>query len=300
MHEAFAGTEAGNQITPAYAYILDYQDSDEQLFLTGWEVPVVITGVPAKYKATDPQTFTPAQIKHGEHGLSAEFERKPLTVMLTTQNTAMARFFATASATRVGLSVFRLNSTKLTDGGSLTWEIDACLMNSGVMGKITFSGQQITAEFTPAPHGQNQNVPRFFFSRTCNHSLGQPDTCKVNLAAYTHVTTIAEIDTAQKVVTLDITPPGGVADYFRAGTFLHAPSGQRFGIDWCDDAGTSGKTRIRLKYWSPELVAGDGCTARAGCRHTTDDCTTKFSNIANFGGFPHIPNRNPSMHGVGI
>lgn len=300
MHDAFSGIEAANQISPAYAYILNYQDSDERVFLTGYERNIEMEGVPARFLAADPQTFLAAQITHGEHGLSAEFDRRPLTVMLTTQSTALSRFFATASATRIGIAIFRLNSTKLLTGETLTWDIDAILLTSGIVGKITFGGQQISVEVAPEPHGQNQAVPRFFFSRTCNHQLGQADTCKVNLASYTHAATIAEIDTAQRIITLSITPPGGNAEYFRAGVFLHVPSGQRFGIDWSDGAGTAGKARVRLKYWTPELIPGDAVTVRAGCRHTTSDCASKFGNLANFGGFPHIPNRNPSLHGVGV
>lgn len=297
MHDAFAGTEGANQISPSYAYILNYQDSDERVFLTGYETSIVIAGVPARFNASDPQTFLSAQISHGEHGLSAEFDRRPLTVILTTQNSNLARFFATGSATRIGISIFRLNSTKLLSGESLDWDIDAILLNSGIVGKITFGGQQISAEVAPEPHGQNQGIPRFYFSRTCNHALGGFG-CGVDLASFTHAATISEILTSQRIVTLSITPPGGNAEYFRAGTLVHGPTGQRFGIDWSDGAGTAGKARVRLKYWSPELIAGDAVTVRAGCRHTTADCDTKFSNLANFGGFPHIPNRNISLHGV--
>lgn len=298
MHDAFSGIEAANQISPSYAYILAYEDSATKVFLTGYEKGFEISGVPARFGAADPQAFTPAQISHGEHGLSAEFDRRPLTVMLTTQNSTLARFFATASATRIGISIFRINSTKLLTGEPLDWDVDAILLNSGLVGKITFGGQQISVEVAPEPFGTNQGIPRFFYSRTCNHVLGEATTCKVNLASFTHTTTIAEIDTAQRIITLAITPPGGNAEYFRAGTFVHGPTGQRFGIDWSDGAGTAGKARVRLKYWSPSLIAGDSVTVRAGCRHTTADCSTKFSNIANFGGFPHIPNRNISLHGV--
>lgn len=300
MSEAFQGTEAANQFSPCYAYIMSYEDSSEYVFLTGWERDIVITGLPARFNAANPQTFLAGQISHGEHGLSAEFDRRPLTVMLTTQDTRLPRFFTTASATKISIAIFRVNSTKLLSGEDLAWDVDAILVNSGVIGKISFGGQQISAEIAPEPHGQNQGIPRFFFSRTCNHNFGQANTCKVNPATYTHAATIAEISALQRIITLSITPPGGNAEYFRAGIFMHGPTSQRFGIDWSDGGGTAGKARVRLKYWSPELVPGDSVTVRAGCRHTTADCSAKFGNLANFGGFPHIPNRNISMHGVGI
>jgi uncharacterized phage protein (TIGR02218 family) len=36
------------------------------------------------------------------------------------------------------------------------------------------------------------------------------------------------------------------------------------------------------------LVQGDTFTFNAGCNHLMSDCSTKFNNHANFGGFPHI------------
>jgi len=38
------------------------------------------------------------------------------------------------------------------------------------------------------------------------------------------------------------------------------------------------------------LTAGDTYTASAGCRKRFDtDCKTKFSNVVNFRGEPHVP-----------
>lgn len=298
MADTFTGIESANQISPSYAYIINYQDSAEYAFLTGYETQVTISGVPARFSAANPQIFMSGQIAHGEHGLSAEFERRPLTVMLTTQDVHLRRFFATASATRISIAIFRLNSTKLLTGETLVWGADTVLLNSGVVGKVSFSGQQIAAELAPEPYGQNQAIPRYFFSRTCNHKLYDSATCKVDPTPYTYAATISEISAVQRIITLSITPPGAVADYFRAGTFLHVPTGQRFGIDWSDGGGTAGKVRVRLKYWSPDFIAGESVIVRAGCRHDTSDCTSKFSNLANFGGFPYIPDRNPTLHGV--
>ncbi len=37
------------------------------------------------------------------------------------------------------------------------------------------------------------------------------------------------------------------------------------------------------------MAAGDGGTAVAGCRKTLATCKSKFGNVVNFRGFPHIP-----------
>lgn len=300
MSEAFTGTDQANQITAAYAYIVILHDTGTRLFLTGYGRPVIMTGLPAKYVAADPQTFDRSQIAHGEHGLSVEYENKPLTLNLTTQNTSLAAYFATASATRIEVCIFRLNSKKLLTGEPLQFDVDAVLLNSGFLGQISFNGQGISADISPLPFGLNQSVPRHWFTRKCGHVLGNAHTCKVNLAPFTHAATIDEMQPSARMLTLSITPPGGDANYLRGGVFIHEPTGQIAGIDASDAGGTAGKCRVRLKVWNVNFTPGDAVTVRAGCSHLLDECVAKFSNGGNFGGYPYVPTRNPSIHGMGI
>lgn len=298
--EAFTGAEKANQLTPAYAYIVILHDVGERLFLTGYSADVSMTGLPAKYEAADPQVFSRAQIAHGEHGLSVEYEGKPLTVNLTTQTTALAQYFATASATRIEVVIFRLNSRKLVQGEPLQFDVDAVLLNSGLMGKISFNGQAIAADIVPLPLGMNQSVPRHYYTRKCGHVLGHPKTCKVDLAPFTHTATIDEMQASARMVTLNITPPGGDAAYFRGGVLIHTASGQICGVDACDADGPGGKTRLRLKVWNVVFTPGDAVTVRTGCSHLLEECVAKFNNRDNFGGYPYVPTRNPALHGMGI
>jgi len=42
-----------------------------------------------------------------------------------------------------------------------------------------------------------------------------------------------------------------------------------------------------------DITNGMALKAYPGCRHTTDDCINKFSNIENFGGFTRVARKNP-------
>lgn len=42
---------------------------------------------------------------------------------------------------------------------------------------------------------------------------------------------------------------------------------------------------------SPDYI--QSATLYPGCKHTIDDCKNKFNNVANYGGFPWIPGKNP-------
>lgn len=54
----------------------------------------------------------------------------------------------------------------------------------------------------------------------------------------------------------------------------------------------AGTTCVLLGF-PAELVSGAVITALPGCNRTISICESKFDNVVNFGGFPHIPGRNP-------
>lgn len=55
----------------------------------------------------------------------------------------------------------------------------------------------------------------------------------------------------------------------------------------------AGLTAITLSGALPGGSIGTTVTFTRGCNHTRDDCLNIFDNIANYGGFPYIPTRNP-------
>lgn len=281
----------------AYAYVIRYSNSAETVCLTGWEQSLTINNPPAFLGLANPQVFTPAQISHGEQNNGANYERRDITVLLGVNDDRLKRYFATASAEKIAIYIMRLSAPKLLTGEVLEFSTDGFLLTSGVIGKIGIEGVQIAAQLTPEPFLANQNIPRHFFSRTCNHNLGGQG-CTVVMDDFKLVTTIAAIDSAKKIIELSHSAPGGSPEFFRAGYMVHAPTGVVIGITWSDSEGFAGNARLRLHFWSLELEVGQTITAFAGCRHTVADCQDKFNNVANFGGFPYSPNRSPFLHGV--
>jgi uncharacterized phage protein (TIGR02218 family) len=52
----------------------------------------------------------------------------------------------------------------------------------------------------------------------------------------------------------------------------------------------TGSARLSLFLPMPDPIAiGDGFTVTAGCDKTLATCRDRFSNVVNFGGFPHMP-----------
>ena len=50
---------------------------------------------------------------------------------------------------------------------------------------------------------------------------------------------------------------------------------------------------ITINLPSPKLYQGVPITISPGCDHTLTTCKDKFNNLANYGGFPYIPTKNP-------
>jgi hypothetical protein len=289
--------ETAPAITAAYGYVIHHHADDERVFYTNWQTPLEVTGLPANLTPSSPQTFTPGQIAHGEITTSAVWEKRSTQIHIPTTDDRLRRYFVTAAAVKITVTILRFNSGKLLDDTPLAFATDGAIIASGVLGVLSFNDQTITGDLTPEPFLADQAVPRHYFERTCNHVLGNPLTCKVNLAAFTHAATITAVNRNTKVVTVDITSPGA-ADYFRSGTLVLDSTGERMAVVWSDEAGPGDTVRLALRVWNPALAPGEFVTLQAGCKRTTADCKNKFNNAANFGGFPFVPNRNPSIVGV--
>ena len=78
------------------------------------------------------------------------------------------------------------------------------------------------------------------------------------------------------------------ADYFALGT-LTFTSGANNGITRTVRGFTAGAFDLSLPL-PVQPTIGDTFTAPAGCDKALATCTSKFSNSANFRGFPHVPN----------
>lgn len=115
---------------------------------------------------------------------------------------------------------------------------------------------------------------------TCPHSLFCPYSCKVNPAAFTHTDTITHF--AGKTVTLANTYS---LNYFQSG-YINI-EGYRSQI-----TSSVGDTVV-LAGFLPSLDIGKSVVLVAGCDRSFLVCREKYNNELNYGGFTHIPDRNP-------
>jgi uncharacterized phage protein (TIGR02218 family) len=134
------------------------------------------------------------------------------------------------------------------------------------------------------------------FIRACDADLGDAR-CKVALddPNYRADVTVAELLNAEAFFADEIN--GFAANWFRGGK-IRFDTGANAGLSVEIGEHYLQNGRAVLRLWKPlpfDLAPGDAAIVTAGCDKSYATCRAKFSNGANFRGFPHIPGNDFSL-----
>ena len=166
------------------------------------------------------------------------------------------------------------------------------LMRRGAIGQIRRGRLAFVAEVRSLAHILGQTVGRTF-QASCDAALGDAR-CGVNLEAPAFKGTGAVID-----VLRDRAFTASGLGSFAAGWFA-------FGlVEWTSGANEGRRVEVLshdfvdgvailtlLEAPVRPITATDAFVIRAGCDKRIATCGTKFANVANFRGFPHIPGQD--------
>lgn len=161
----------------------------------------------------------------------------------------------------------------------------------GVVVAADFRGVLVDLVCSPAHLAMRRVGLRRVYSRTCTHVLygGGDGRCNVNKEAYKVTGTVVSVTSNGLVFTVNEFG-AYAANHFAGGYIEFAPVtgaiDRRFIVS---HSGTS----VTLAQPATALVAGMSVSAFPGCDHTLATCHTKFNNVANYGGQPWIPSKNP-------
>ena len=166
------------------------------------------------------------------------------------------------------------------------------LMRRGAIGQIRRGRLAFVAEVRSLAHVLGQTVGRTF-QAGCDAALGDAR-CKVNLEAAAFRGAGAVTHTLRDRA---FTASGLSA--FAAGWFAHGT------VEWTSGANAGRRAEVLahdlvdglailtlLEAPVRAIAEGDSFIARAGCDKRVATCGTKFANVANFRGFPHIPGQD--------
>lgn len=147
---------------------------------------------------------------------------------------------------------------------------------------VSVKDNKITLQAEPIFTSQKRPGLRRVYESMCANTLYDVN-CGVSRSLYQYTATVSTVSGT----VVSVSSLGGAADDYYSGGFINTVNdGYRYHI--------SKQTGTDLTLFSvPEIEATDSILVYPGCDHTFDTCKDKFSNSANFGGFPFMPNRNP-------
>lgn len=187
-----------------------------------------------------------------------------------------------------------LNETDIAAGKYDHARIDVYLCNwadlsQGVMqlrrgwiGEVVIKGSEYQAELRGL-HDLLQRPVGSTFTPECRHRLGDSK-CTVNISSYTVA--------------------GSVTSALDNGRFYDSARSEGDGyfdyglLTWTGGANAGRAIEVKsyagnlFTLWLPQaqiIVPGDAYTVYRGCDKRYETCRTVFSNLAHFGGFPHLP-----------
>ena len=151
---------------------------------------------------------------------------------------------------------------------------------------VRFEGLQAEIALEPLYTSIRRIGLRRLYQRQCPHVLYGP-ACRVARAGFRVDGTVAGVS-------------GQVVSVAAASAY----SAQHFSGGYLEFAAAAGVTERRfilehagaaltLSSGASDLAVGAAVSVFPGCDHTIATCESKFSNTANFGGFPYFPTKNP-------
>lgn len=159
---------------------------------------------------------------------------------------------------------------------------------SGVLGELTWDERGFLADVVSTMKQLERNIG-WTYTNTCRHSLfstaevGRIGKCGLSASSYTFTGAITSVITNKWKFDTALTNPTG---YFSSGV-LTWTSGNNAGLSVTIKSQTGGVLEVYIPCAFSTQV-GDTFSIKAGCDKTLGTCRDKFSNLNNFGGFPHI------------
>lgn len=159
-----------------------------------------------------------------------------------------------------------------------------------ILGKTTLKDDRYTAEMMMLVDALNQSVGKTY-TPSCQKKFGGQEYagCKVALGPITVTGTLTAV-TNNKLF-LD-SARIEAADYFGAGT-IQFTSGANAGLKPLEIKNYAADGTIEtFEPFHYPVAVGDAYSMIPGCRKRLSDCTAKWNNIINFGGFSFVPTQS--------
>lgn len=233
-------------------------------------------------------TYTAAGIKRSPVKTSAELSVDEVEVQIDNVNLAFSQRAIATDFIGRRLVVRKVFRDTLANSGNQVVVFD------GRMDSPSFAERAINVRVRSWLDALHHAVPRRLFSSMCNYQ--HYDTwCAVAKTAGTNVVTGTATSSSTVSRLVAATLSGFADNYWGPIGTLVIETGSNAGIGREIKASYQGSNSVVTRIGFPYTInSGDVFTLTRGCRKTVEDCTSKYNNFANYGGFHTIP-KQPLM-----
>lgn len=227
------------------------------------------------------ETYSPTMIRRSGIEQGHEINRTGIEITLPRDDAIGQQFVATSPAGIVSLTIYRKHLTDTADEVIVLWK--------GRISGARLYGSELILKCEPVATSLKRVGLRAHYQRICRHPLYSA-ACGASPASFRVDGTVASVSGATVQVAAAATRPDG---HFVAGMMADPLTGEARMIV----AHSGGNLTLIAPF--PSLSVGMNVSLYAGCDHSMDVCLNRFNNLANYGGFPYIPKKNP-FSGDGI
>lgn len=224
--------------------------------------------------------YVSRQIARNSPELSVEEGRARLEITMPTDDPVCSRYIGTVSPLSMSVTLTQFHRSDFLDGRIL-WSGRVIQASYGRNGAVC------TLTAVASESALSRPIPPYTYQSLCNHRL-YDSLCTVAAASYKYTGTAS-----------------GVTGRYVTVSGIHAAHGDNWAVGGKivlgnDERLIVGQTvdELELQSVMQSSPAGQTVDVYAGCDHTHETCLSKFSNLLNFGGFPHVPGRNPIASGL--
>lgn len=224
-------------------------------------------------------TWLPRQISRTSPAQSTEERRQQIEITIQTEDEVSSRFVGVVPGFPMYLKVSRFHRG----------DTEAFVLWSGAIVGATYrkQGGECTLRGVTSEAAFSRPIPKFKYQGLCNYVLFDQN-CKVVADSYKFTGNVASIS-GNTITVTGVSAEG--AGWMVAGYVNFNDSDYRMVLSQSGDV-------LTLYLPFENNPSGQSVECFAGCAHDTTDCSTKFSNIINYGGFPFVPELNPFIVGM--
>lgn len=287
-----AGETHGTNLGPlaAVAWCYEITDGTQIWRRTSYAADLLVDG----------ETFTAAQIKHGELKERINLDASEASVDLRDwPESPFARYRMERAPGPLTMTIYE----GIPVAGELT---AASVIWAGRVRGVKWDGPMLSLSVGGFGAQLNQPVPRWLLQPTCSSELFNPSACGLDRAQWTFTAARAHPQAAGYVQALSTFSwrsgaalPALTANYFAGGYIVRERAGAADQVI----AILSSTAMVGLELTvtlaaalNPQPTALETWTLVPGCDGKLATCRVKFDNMTNFRGFASIPTTNPSIN----